>query len=218
MVSIIALITLLALIMRCRLHGESWLMAVLTGITRYLQGLISIAGVLLLVVVGIGTTRAMLSPVAEAALSLFPEGQPATSQARRVPESPPAKAPVLAALPHVTPTPRAVAAPALQGYAMLRTTSLPEQTNATPQPRLPLATLPTRTPTRAAATPTPIPTPTPVRDGCDAAYPDARTCIPPGPPWEQGCAITDERRFTVLPPDPQGLDHDNDGIGCEPVA
>jgi hypothetical protein len=59
--------------------------------------------------------------------------------------------------------------------------------------------------------------PEPDRTGCDPAYPDERTCIPPGPPFDQGCAITDERRFTVLAPDPQGLDHDSDGIGCEPI-
>jgi hypothetical protein len=64
----------------------------------------------------------------------------------------------------------------------------------------------------------PASTPSSARPGCDPAYPDARTCIPPGPPVDQGCAITDERRFTVLPPDPQELDHDGDGIGCEPVT
>jgi hypothetical protein len=37
-------------------------------------------------------------------------------------------------------------------------------------------------------------------------------------PLAQGCAITDERRFTVLAPDPQRLDHDGDGIGCEPIS
>jgi hypothetical protein len=65
--------------------------------------------------------------------------------------------------------------------------------------------------------PTPSPAPEPPRAACDPAYPDDRTCIPPGPPFDQGCAITSERRFTVLAPDPQGLDHDNDGIGCEPI-
>jgi hypothetical protein len=57
----------------------------------------------------------------------------------------------------------------------------------------------------------------PDRRQCDPAYPDERTCIPPGPPLEQPCAITDERNFTVLPPDPRALDHDGDGIGCEPT-
>ena len=32
------------------------------------------------------------------------------------------------------------------------------------------------------------------------------------------CAITEERLFEVLPPDPQRLDHDGDGIGCEPIG
>jgi hypothetical protein len=60
--------------------------------------------------------------------------------------------------------------------------------------------------------------PEPERTGCDPSYPDERTCIPPGPPFDQGCAITDERRFAVVAPDPQGLDHDGDGIGCEPIG
>lgn len=89
------------------------------------------------------------------------------------------------------------------------------------------ATLPTRGPTAVAllaiaAEEAPRETPEPARDKkrkkCDPAYPDRRTCIPPGPPFAQGCAITDERLFTVLPPDPQRLDHDNDGIGCEPIG
>jgi hypothetical protein len=83
------------------------------------------------------------------------------------------------------------------------------------------ATLPVRTPERKVLS---LPTVTPSREleptraGCDPAYPDERTCIPPGPPFDQGCAITDERRFTVLAPDPQQLDHDHDGIGCEPMG
>ncbi len=81
-----------------------------------------------------------------------------------------------------------------------------------------IASLPQREPQEATATPAPpAPSPTPERTGCDPAYPDQRTCILPGPPFDQGCAITDERRFTVLPPDPQRLDHDKDGIGCEPI-
>jgi micrococcal nuclease len=56
------------------------------------------------------------------------------------------------------------------------------------------------------------------RPGCDPAYPDESTCSPPGPPFEQGCAIPDERNFTVLRPDPQRLDADKDGIGCEPIG
>ncbi len=85
------------------------------------------------------------------------------------------------------------------------------------------ASLPSLEPLRAVTSlPTVAPTPTPEpkepkRSGCDPAYPDKRTCIPPGPPFDQGCAITSERRFEVLPPDPQGLDHDGDGIGCEPI-
>lgn len=70
---------------------------------------------------------------------------------------------------------------------------------------------------RTASLPTVTPSREPQRAGCDPAYPEARTCIPPGPPFNQGCAITAERLFTVLAPDRQGLDHDQDGIGCEPI-
>lgn len=98
-----------------------------------------------------------------------------------------------------------------------------------PTPAAAPATLPTRVPAAAtlpravaladvAPSETPEPPQQKKRDNCDPAYPDRRTCIPPGPPFGQGCAITDERRFTVLPPDPQKLDHDDDGIGCEPIG
>jgi hypothetical protein len=83
------------------------------------------------------------------------------------------------------------------------------------------ASLPSLAPQRAVASlPAVTPTPEPKkskRTGCDPAYPEERTCIPPGPPFDQGCAITSERLFKVLPPDPQRLDHDGDGIGCEPI-
>ncbi len=59
---------------------------------------------------------------------------------------------------------------------------------------------------------------TPDRTGCDPAYPDERTCIAPGRPLAEPCSITDQRNFTVLPPDPRRLDADGDGIGCEPSA
>jgi hypothetical protein len=106
----------------------------------------------------------------------------------------------IAALPTITspempPPPRA-------GYAAA---SLPAL-----EPQRSVASLPAVTPTRESKEPE--------RTGCDPAYPEERTCIPPGPPFDQGCAITSERRFEVLPPDPQRLDHDGDGIGCEPVS
>src|SRR5215207_6370474 len=56
------------------------------------------------------------------------------------------------------------------------------------------------------------------RTGCDPAYPDERTCIAPGRPLAAPCSITDQRNFTVLRPDPRGLDTDGDGIGCEPIS
>ncbi len=57
-------------------------------------------------------------------------------------------------------------------------------------------------------------TPSP-KPGCDPAYPSV--CIPPPPPFVD-CGITTERNFPVKQPDPQNLDHDDNGIGCEPIA
>lgn len=91
--------------------------------------------------------------------------------------------------------------------------SLPRKIASLPQE---VATPPWRDLDVVIATP-PTPSPSPRRSGCDPSYPDDRTCIPLGPPFDQGCAITDERRFTVLKPDSQRLDHDEDGIGCEPI-
>ena len=106
---------------------------------------------------------------------------------------------VIAALPTVTP-PEEPAAPRA-GYAAASLAAL--------EPLRAVTSLPTVMPPREPKEPE--------RTGCDPAYPEERTCIPPGPPFDQGCAITSERRFEVLPPDPQGLDHDGDGIGCEPI-
>ena len=38
--------------------------------------------------------------------------------------------------------------------------------------------------------------------------------IPPPPPNRNGADI-DGNNFTVLPPDPNGLDGNNDGVGCQ---
>lgn len=104
-------------------------------------------------------------------------------------------------------------------------TVIPPRETTSPRAGYSAASLPASLPAldpvaRPASLPTVTPRLEPVekeRPECDPAYPDSRTCIPPGPPFDQGCAITSERRFTVLSPDPQRLDHDNDGIGCEPV-
>ena len=106
---------------------------------------------------------------------------------------------LIATLPTVTPI--EMPAPPRAGYAAA---SLPAL-----EPQRAVASLPAVTPTLESKKPE--------RTGCDPAYPEERTCIPPGPPFDQGCAITSERLFKVLPPDPQHLDHDGDGIGCEPI-
>jgi hypothetical protein len=108
-----------------------------------------------------------------------------------------------------------------RSIAALPTVTPPEMP-APPRVDYAAASLPALEPQRAVAS-LPAVTPTaepkePERTGCDPAYPEERTCIAPGPPFDQGCAITSERRFDVLPPDPQGLDHDGDGIGCEPIG
>jgi len=105
----------------------------------------------------------------------------------------------IAALPTVTPA--EIPPPPRAGYAAASLPSL--------EPLRTVTSLPTVTPALEPSEPE--------RTGCDPAYPEERTCIPPGPPFDQGCAITSERLFKVLPPDPQRLDHDDDGIGCEPI-
>ena len=47
--------------------------------------------------------------------------------------------------------------------------------------------------------------------GCDSSYPDI--CLPSSP--DVNCDDLSDKGFTVLPPDPHGLDRDEDGIGCE---
>jgi hypothetical protein len=50
-------------------------------------------------------------------------------------------------------------------------------------------------------------------NSCHPSYPDV--CIPPPPP-NLSCDDVDATNFDVVPPDPHGLDgNDNDGIGCE---
>jgi len=101
-------------------------------------------------------------------------------------------------------------------------TVMPAEMPAPPRAEYSAASLPSLKPQRAIASlpaVTPAPEPKePERMGCDPAYPEERTCIPPGPPFNQGCVVTSERLFKVLPPDPQRLDHDGDGIGCEPIG
>jgi hypothetical protein len=110
-----------------------------------------------------------------------------------------------------SPTPRVVAAPTiarLAGEKTAASANVPLFSRSIPRPSPAVIK-------RAVATATAVPA---ARAGCDPAYPEARTCIPPGPPFGQGCAITAQRNFRVLPPDPQHLDADSDGIGCEPIT
>lgn len=109
-------------------------------------------------------------------------------------------------LPTVAPDLRVPAFVASTPFAAIESASLPRE----------IATLP-RWDIEAITAPPPVAPPSPERLDCDPSYPDDRTCIPPGPPFDLGCSITNERRFTVLAPDPQRLDHDKDGVGCEPV-
>jgi hypothetical protein len=115
--------------------------------------------------------------------------------------------------------------PPTRSLATLPTFTLPEETVAGvdegPRAAYAAATLPVRTPERKMLS---LPTITPSREsespraGCDPSYPEERPCIPPGLPLDARCAITDERNFTLLPPDPKRLDADGDGIGCEPLS
>ena len=158
-------------------------------------------------------TRVLLVALGLAGLSLFAS---VTESAAPIVGEETARVQSLA--PSTLPTTRSIAA--------LPTTTPPREPTA-PAGTLPpgagyaAASRPALAPQRTVVSlPTVAPSKEPERErtGCDPAYPDERTCIPPGPPFDQGCAITDERRFTVLAPDPQGMDHDGDGIGREPIG
>jgi hypothetical protein len=125
--------------------------------------------------------------------------------------------PVLAEVTSVAPKTRSIAT--LPTITPSRQTAVP--LDPTPRADYVAASLPALDPQRrtpSLPTVTPSGEPEAASTGCDPAYPEERTCIPPGPPLDQPCAITDERNFTVLPPDPRGLDRDGDGVGCEPIA
>jgi hypothetical protein len=114
---------------------------------------------------------------------------------------------------------------ATRSIATLPTITPPQQTAVLPQtvPRAGYAAgtrpaLDSQRSTTSLPTVAPLSGPGSSRTGCEPAYPEERTCIPPGRPLDQPCAITDERNFTVLPPDPRGLDADGDGVGCEPIS
>lgn len=58
----------------------------------------------------------------------------------------------------------------------------------------------------------PVQTLEPIKNNCDVSYPDF--CIPSSPP-DLDCKDIQQKRFTVLQPDPHRFDQDKDGIGCE---
>lgn len=222
MVGLIALIALVALVtcsIRYRRRGIDWPVVVIMGVKHALLGVIALYGLLTVLAVGAGTTRAILQPVGDTMIAFLPDSQPPASRAGQRPEARFTQALATVTPPLPTPTPRVVVAQAPQPQVKLTPAALAyEAAGAALHTTLPPASV-AHTPVPAPI-PTIVPTATPedVRSGCDPAYPDVKTCIPPGPPFDQGCAITDERRFKVLPPDPQGLDHDGDGIGCEPIT
>lgn len=223
MVGLIALIAPFAVAVRYLRHGDAWPLAILLGVKHALVGVVAIYSALILLAVGVETARTIVQPAADALLALVPDTQPPASRAGLRLAASQVDAPAAATQPPPTPTPRAIIAHAPQPPVGLTPVALAyeaEGAAARMTASAPTATMPptpSPSPTTLATTP-PTATPEPARSGCDPAYPDASTCIPPGPPWDQGCAITAERRFTVRPPDPQGLDHDGDGVGCEPIA
>ena len=77
------------------------------------------------------------------------------------------------------------------------------------QDRLTALVCPTSTPTEISTTTSgDLATPAPAGN-CNPAYPDL--CLT----HDQTCTEIGVHNFKVLPPDPYGLDRDNDGIGCE---
>ena len=111
--------------------------------------------------------------------------------------------------PTAIPTPERTAIPTPEPTAI----PTPEPTAIpTPEPTPPPTPVPTPTPAPVIVPLVPQPTPAPVGN-CDPSYPTV--CIPPGPP-DLNCGDISFGSFTVLPPDPHGLDgNDGDGIGCE---
>ena len=218
-VALIAVLALPVAVVRYRLWGSGWPLAAIRGVRHTLLGVMALYGLIIAVAVGAGTTRAILHPVGDTLIALFPDSQPPASRAGQlvVAARPTDPIPTQTSLP--TPTPRVVVAQAPNPRVKLTPIALAYEAVVSPPEAPSTSIAPAILP---SPTPTPIATATPApeedREGCDPSYPDERTCIPPGPPWDQGCAITDERNFTVLPPDRQGLDHDRDGIGCEPIS
>lgn len=99
------------------------------------------------------------------------------------------------------------------------TTTVPPPTTTAP-PSTP-ALVPTSLPAPPPPPPPPATTPNvppqpattqPPQRGCHPSYPTL--CLPPAPP-DLNCDDVDAKNFRVVPPDPHGLDRDNDGIGCE---
>jgi hypothetical protein len=120
------------------------------------------------------------------------------------------------AVPRQTPTPRATKVPAAPPAESPNETEEDSHPGAS-APEGAATDEPTAVPDDAVDTAAAPPAGAAERRNCDPAYPDERTCISPGPPLAYPCAITNERNFTVLSPDPRRLDADGDGIGCEPT-
>ena len=218
-VALIAVLALPVAVVRYRLWGSGWPLAAIRGVRLTLLGVIALYGLIIAVAVGAGTTRAILHPVGDTLIALFPDSQPPASRAGRLVVATRPTEPISTQTSLPTPTPRVVVAQAPKPRVKLTPIALAYEAVVSPQDAPTTSLAPELL---AASTPAPKVTATPApeedREGCDPSYPDGRTCIPPGPPWDQGCAITVERNFTVLPPDRQGLDHDRDGIGCEPIS
>ena len=99
------------------------------------------------------------------------------------------------------------------------TTTAPPPTTTAPSPTP--ALVPTSLPAPPPPPPPPATTPKvppqqattqPPQRNCHPSYPTL--CLPPAPP-DLDCGDVDAKDFSVLPPDPHGLDGDKDGIGCE---
>lgn len=202
----VGLIVLIILIARYRRQGRSWLGAISRGIGTYFVGVIAFYAVIFLLVVGFGFADTTLRPIATAVIGTLPSLQPSIAQPPRSTGITPNLTPAAITAPRRTPTPR----PAVPTSTPLRLNLDPTPPATEPMNNTPLGSGNPMEPTATVRIPL-------GRMNCDPAYPDARTCIPPGPPFDQGCRITSERLFTVLPPDPQRLDADRDGIGCEPM-
>jgi endonuclease YncB( thermonuclease family) len=124
--------------------------------------------------------------------------------------------PVTATAPPPAPTPTSrppttTPVPPAPPTAAPPTQAPPAPPTATAVPPAPTATQRAATATRVPPTATRVPPSATRASACHPSYPTL--CLPGAPDLD--CKDIPQKAFPVRPPDPHGLDGDDDGIGCE---